>query len=234
MPLSIRYSDLQARQLTYWIIAVECAFAVAYLVIHIWNPELSWGPLRPLFDLNRENSLPTWFSTTQLFTVGVLFVLAAMNNRQKAFLSNSALLVAGAGFILLSADEGAQLHEHLDYMARHFGRQSLLFGGKWGAWILVYVAFGLLVVALGAKHLKALWRNFNSVAVVMLAGAVVYVTGAAGFEIASFPFRNSGTNLDLSTIVLEEFLEMLGVSIILYATLILASRLSAELPAPAD
>lgn len=225
MPLSIPYTDLQAKRVIYWLIAVEIGFALAYVVIHIWLPELTWGPFLPLSDLGGEKSLPTWFSVVQLFAVGALLFLAAMNNRQKEYLSNFALIVAGLAFTSLSADESAQLHEKLD---RHLALSEMFFAGEYGAWIIAYAVLGTLGVALGGKHLILLWRHFRSVAVVGLAGAVTYVVGAVGFEIASFPFRNSKDTLtlNLAAVTFEEFLEMAGVSIILYATLILANRLS--------
>lgn len=228
MPLSVQYTDRHAKRVIYWLIGVECGFALAYVVIHILQPGLPWGPLRPLFNLNYEKSLSTWFSVIQLFSVGALLFLAAMNNRQKEYLSNFTVTVAGLIFILLSADEAAQLHENLGYTLKRFGLHRLSFVGQWGAWIIAYVALGLLGLALGAKHLYALWRHFRSVAVVGLVGAVTYVIGAVGFEIVSFPFRNSDATLTLNVIAVtfEEFFEMVGVSIILYATLILANRLS--------
>jgi hypothetical protein len=232
MPPAVRYTDLQAKRAVYWLIAVEFVFALAYIVIHIRLPELTWGPLRPLFNLDGEKSLPTWFSVVQLFAVGQLLFLAAMNNRQKEHLSNFALIVAGLLFVFLSADEGAQLHENLTYVTREVGLSRLSFVGEWGGWIVAYAVLGVLGVALGAKHLNALWRHFRSVAVVGLTGAAMYVVGAVGFEIASFPLRNSeGTStLHLAAVTVEEFLEMTGVSVILYATLMLVNRLSSCAP----
>ena len=142
--------------------------------------------MRPLSDLDSEKSLSTWFSAVQLLAIAALLLLAARNNRQKEYLSNFALTVAGLIFIWLSADEDTQLHENLTYMARHFGMSEISFVGENGAWLIAYAALGLLGMALGAKHLKALWRHFNSVAVVGLAGVAIYIIGAAGFEIASF------------------------------------------------
>lgn len=228
MPLSIRYTDHQAKRLIYWLIALECGFAVTYLVIHILNPGVSWGPLRPLSDLDSEKSLTTWFSAVQLLAIGALLLLAARNNRQQACLSNFPLNVAGVIFIWLSADEDTQLHENLTYMARHFGLSEISFVGENGAWLIAYAVLGLLGLAFAMKHVKALWRHFNPVAVIGLAGVAVYILGAAGFEIASFPLRNSEATrtLHLLTVLFEEFFEMVGVSIILYATLLLANRVS--------
>ena len=229
MALSVQYTDSQAKRFTYWLIAAEGVFAVAYVIIHIWSPGLTWGPFRPLFNLDKENSLPTWFSVVQLFAVGVLLLLTTVNNRQQDYLSNVALTIAGLLFIGLSADEGAQLHENLTYVARDLGFSQLSFVGEYGAWIIVYAVLGITGLSLGAKHLVSLWRHFRPVAVLGLAGLVTYVIGAVGFEIASFPFRDSEDTLTLNLIavVFEELFEMVGVSIILYATLVLANRLSA-------
>lgn len=228
MSLSIQYTDLQAKHIVYWLVAIECGFALAFVVIHILLPGLSWGPFGPLFDLDREVSLPTWFSVIQLFVVSALLFIAAMNNRHREYLSNFAVIIAGMIFLWLSADEGAQIHERIEFIARYFGQDWLLYDGRWGAFIAVYFVLGLVGLALGAKHLIALWRHYRSVFNIGLVGAAVYIIGAAGFEIASFPFRDSQETLTLKLImvVFEEFLEMLGITIILYATMILASRLS--------
>jgi hypothetical protein len=191
-------------------------------------PESTWGPLRPLTDLDGENSLSTWFSVTQLFVVGAVLMIAAVVNQRSYLLASRALVAAGLVFIALSIDEEAQIHENLTYTAKHFGAHQLPFVGQWNAWIVAYAALGLLATVLAAKHLMALWKHFRPVAVVGGAGALIYVIGAVGFEIASFPFRGSVAtrNLQLLAQTIEEFLEMLGVSVILYAALTLTSRVS--------
>ena len=76
----------------------------------------------------------------------------------------------------------------------------------------------------------ALWKHFRPVAVVGGAGALLYVVGAVGFEIASFPFRDSAATYDLQLMAqtIEEFLEMLGVTVILYAALTLTGWVSTQ------
>jgi hypothetical protein len=226
--LSLHYSDAGARHLFYWLIAVELGFALAYVAIHILWPELTWGPFRPLSDLDGENSLSTWFSVVQLFFVGALLIFAALNNQRKHQLSNVALTIAGLVLIVLSIDEEAQLHENLGYTARSFGLDELPLVGRWMAWIWAYAAIGILALGFAAKHLIALWTHFRPAAVIGLAGAMIYLIGAIGFEIVSFPFRGSEDTRTMQNIAqtIEEFLEMLGVSVVLYATLNLASRLS--------
>jgi hypothetical protein len=226
--LSLQYSDAGARRCIYWLIAVACGFALGYIVIHILWPGHSWGPLRPLSDLDGENSLSTWFSVVQLFVVGALLLFAALNNQRKHQLSSVGIAIAGLVFIGLSIDEEAQLHENLTYQSKRLGMDEVAGIGQWGAWIYAYAALGILAAAFGAKYLTALWRHFRQVTIVGLAGASLYVIGGAGFEIVSFPFRGSETTrtMQLLAQTIEEFLEMLGVSVILYAALLLASRLS--------
>src|SRR5688572_13290926 len=226
--LTLSYTDRQARHLIFWLIAVECGFALAFVVIHIVSPGSCWCPLRPLSNLDGENSLATWFSVVQLFCVGAVLIFAALNNQRTHELSSVALIIAGLLFVGLWIDEEAELHENLDYMARHFGLHEWAFVGRWSAWMVAYAVLGLLALALGARHLVALWRNFRPVAVIGLAGSILYMIGAVGFEIVSFPFRGSAATeaLQLQAQAIEEFLEMLGVSVILYAALALASRLS--------
>lgn len=229
--LTLQFSDTGARRLLFWLIAIECGLALAYVAIHILWPGLTWGPLRPLSDLDGENSLSTWFSVVQLFIVGALLIFAALNNQRKHQLSSVAITIAGLLFIGLSIDEEAQLHENLGYTARTLGLDELPFVGRWMAWIWAYAAIGILALGFAAKHLIALWTHFRPVAVVGLAGALIYVIGAVGFEIVSFPFRGSEDTRTFQRVAqtIEEFLEMLGVSVIFYATLDLASRLSTRL-----
>lgn len=228
MSLSISYERPQARRAAYGLVALEGGFALTYVVIHILFPERSWGPLRPFFDLDGEKSIPTWFSTIQLFAVGALLFLAAANNRQDFYLASAGLYIAGSVFIFLSADEAVQIHENLTYMSRRVGLNEVSFIGQWGAWIVVYAVLGLMGLVLGARHLRALWRHFRPIAVAGLVGASIFFLGAVGFEIASFSFRDTEETrtIALSAVAVEEFLEMLGVTIILYATLDLANRLS--------
>jgi hypothetical protein len=129
---------------------------------------------------------------------------------------------------LASADEAAQIHENLTYLARDRGLNEIWWVGQWGAWIYAYSALGLIGLALGARHLRALRRHSREAAIFGLAGAATYVTGAVGFEIASFPFRNSEETLTLKllAVTVEEFLEMVGVTIILNTTLLLGLDLS--------
>ena len=93
--LSLRFSDFHARRAVHCLIAVEFGLALAYVLIHVLLPDSTWGPLRPLTDLDGENSLATWFSVTQLFIVGATFVVAAFINQRAHLLPRRALVAAG-------------------------------------------------------------------------------------------------------------------------------------------
>lgn len=227
--LTLEYDQLGARRVLYGLIALECVFVAAYVVIHILTPERAWGPLRPFFDLDNEKSLPTWFSVLQLFCVGALLLLVARTGAPDRGLSRTTLTVAGLVFIGLSADEGIQIHEHLTYQSRATPLADIGFIGQWSAWIVAYALLGLIGLALAWRPLYALWKNFRAVAIAGFAGAAIFVLGGVGFEIAGFPFRGSAETeaMLLTMTAFEEFFEMLGVSLMLYATLLFADGLSA-------
>lgn len=229
MSLTLEYDRRSARLLLYGLVALECAFVAAYVLIHIVAPEQAWGPLRPFFDLDSERSVPTWFSVLQLFCIGALLLIMAQNHGLDRRLSATALTIAGVVFIALSADEGIELHENLTYQVRRTRLAEIAIIGQWSAWIVAYALVGLVGLALAWSQLRALWRHFRPVASAGFAGAAIFVLGAVGFEIAGYPFRGSADTekLELAMTAIEEFLEMLGVSLMLYATLLLANGLVA-------
>jgi hypothetical protein len=227
--MTLEYDRTAARRVLYGLIALECVFVAVYVIIHILAPERAWGPLRPFFNLDNEQSLPTWFSVLQLFCVGALLLLVARTGAPDRGLSRTTLTIAGLLFIGLSADEGIQIHENLTYQSRATPLADIAFIGQWSAWIVAYGLLGLLGLVLARKPLLALWRNFRTVAVAGFAGAAMFVLGGVGFEIAGYPFREAAEDERLEQIMtaFEEFFEMLGVSVMLYATLLFTDSLSA-------
>ena len=77
-----------------------------------------------------------------------------------------------------------------------------------------------------------MWQHFKPEAGVAAVGAAVYVGGAVGLEVVSYLLLASGVPADLYLleVAVEEFLEMAGVSVILYAVLRFASRVTAPPP----
>jgi hypothetical protein len=161
----------------------------------------------------------------------MLFV-ASRNNQRKQHVSSSFLIVGSLFFIFLSADEGAAIHEKLTVIAKKLEIYWLLFKGDHGAWIIVYFILAITAILLTAQHFRLLWRYFRREFQIALGGTVVFVTGSIGFDVISYLLLRSGLTPTLykMEVVCEEFLEMSGAIIILYAVLLLSSTIFTKSP----
>lgn len=65
------YSAADARSLLAILLGIELVLVSAYVLTHIIAPGPSLGPLRNFLDVDRAVSIPTWFSSVQLFALGV-------------------------------------------------------------------------------------------------------------------------------------------------------------------
>jgi hypothetical protein len=168
------------------------------------------GAQYPFFHLGREKNLPTWFASIQLCAVayaalGVAQQEAGLNTHEGVLRHRLVWYVLVAGFAFLSLDEFVELHE----MIRPQGRTPV--------WVLVYGPIALLVACYsGYEAWKRQSVDPRLPAVVGLA-CLVMGAGAFGAEWAGFHARSKvwyGV-----TLVVEEFGEMLGVSLLLYSLL---------------
>lgn len=204
-----------------WLILLELLLVSAYCLAHIVLPDLRWGPVRELVDMNRESAIPTWFSTIQLFVISVLLLIVARLPTQL----RRYLILFSFGFLFLSMDEAAEIHERVVGTARTLRWRWLLwltFDGSHKAWVIPY----LIVAAAGAvacyRFFILVWRNYRAEAVIVAGGLALFCAGGIGFEMLTFKFYNHpAQSLYLGTIAAEEFLEMLGMSIVLYGVLLL-------------
>lgn len=128
--------------------------------------------------LGVEANLPSWYSASQLLLVAVAFGLAAGRavQERRAWLA----LAPAAFFVLLSLDEGAQLHERLGWWAEAtFGVGSGLITGPW-----MFVAVPLYGV-LALSVFRAVWplvRGRTEVLALGTVGCALFVVAAAGIE----------------------------------------------------
>jgi len=172
------------------------------------------------FNLDHEATFPTWFSVIQLFMIGLLALATAHSKNYVAPPSKRGLTIFGLGFIFLSLDEGASIHEKITWV---FHNNPLVpyFDGVHGIWIVVYGGIGLIVLAILHRDIIAIIKNFRFESIVFIVGMIIYLAGAGGAETITYFFLDK-TNQFAYTIevILEEFLEMAGASILLYSVLL--------------
>ena len=218
MRLSFDFSVRDATKVFFGLIFLDlCLVSIFAAAILLGSP--SW---RILFNLDREGNIPAWFSSVQLFLTGMIVLLRSREIDPGHSPSRLFFLAVGTGFIFLSADEAASIHEtigraliHVEWMPR--------FKGGHGIWIFVYALIGLILLLACFRRLAAIWNRYRHATSIMAMGLGFALLGAVGLEAISYQFLRSGSTplLYLVEVALEEFLEMSGASIMLYGALLL-------------
>jgi len=223
MKFTISYSVQAAKHLLFVLIAIEAVLVVAYVLTHMTDSLLSIKLLRNMFDLDGDLSIPAWFSSMQLFVISLLLFLLSVQEKSIP-IPTSFFVVGGGVFLFLSLDEGVAIHEKVTILAKRFSFDWMMFRGNHGAWIGSYTLIAVPALWLAIPHLKKMWENYRYAVQMGLVGVAVFVTGAVGLEIASYMFlrESPNTTLYMIEVIFEEFFEMSGVTLMLYAVLLLA------------
>jgi hypothetical protein len=184
------------------------------------------GYLRGLFFFGGEWNLPSLFSSLQLLLLGLLALLCARATPSRAAGRAVWQLMAAVTFYM-AADELLMLHERFDDFAEALGiiahdEQRVLAIAGWQVrpWTLVFFPVALLlglVLGIGlARQLPA--RSFR----LLVASGVLFIAGAVGLEniqahqMASGAIERGALRAHVNMFT-EEMLEMLGVTLAIYA-----------------
>ncbi len=177
----------------------------------------------PMFYVDQEASVPTWYSSAALLLASVLMALFAATKRarkEKFWLHWAALSVI---FCLMSADEIAMLHE---YPIEPLRQGLKLDGALYYAWV---IPGALFVVAVGIGFARALFDLPARTRWLMVLAGGIFVGGAIGVEMLSGAWASGHGEENLTYALIatvEELCEMLGMVLMIYAALdYLAPRL---------
>jgi hypothetical protein len=204
------------------LIAIESVFVVVYAIDALLR-EKYWL-LHGLFDLDGEANIPTWFSSCQLFLVGVTLFLPGVIRHKAERPSRPFLLILSACFLILSLDETAQLHERI---TQWIGRRYMDWLPEiiWGSALLTVsiLAVAIFILRMALRDLSAIWRWSPRSSLLAMAGVCISGFGGVVMEAIGYKFLQYGSPLYKVEVAIEESMEMLGASLILYFTLLLAS-----------
>jgi len=166
--------------------------------------------------LDRETSIPTYFSSLLLLISSVLFALIARLKQ----LSNSSYkyhwILLSVIFLLMSVDETASLHEQLNKPMRLMFNPSgiLLF-----AWVIVAIP---LVILFLIAYLRFFFHLPRKTKILFALATGLYIGGAIGFELigAGLVSQSGFHNLIYFIIaIIEESMEIVGLLFLIYALL---------------
>lgn len=202
------------------------------VVLHFLSYAFLGKPLR-VFDLNAEGNVPTWWSSVQLLMTGLFLGLVALRNCRVDRMFWLLGFLA-AVFVLMSMDEASGLHEKFGKLIDNVlvQRSDTIFHYT-GLWFLVLgVPFVILMIWI-LHQLSRLLDQVPGTRLCLLLGFAVLLIGAVGIEATSnFAVSRESVKTGLESqvasfelvVILEEFFEMTGGSLLLWASFLFAIR----------
>lgn len=136
-----------------------------------------------LFDVDGEANIPAWFSSMQLFCIGVIFIALRMAMGK---CPGSLLFTAmGIGFIFLSMDEAAVIHEKITGVLKQVSWVPRFKGGR-GIWITVYGLIGVWFFIEFKSAMLLVSRRFPGPAMIFISGAGIFLLGSVVLEVCNY------------------------------------------------
>lgn len=170
------------------------------------------SPLASRFNVDEEQSIPTWFSQMLLFVAAALLFMIGFVKRKSHEQFAWHWVVLGIIFLYFSLDEGATLHETLgEYLKAAF---SGLSGPFYFAWV---IPFGVLACLFAVTYIKFLRQLTGKERLWLMAAGFIYVSGALGMEMVGGEVLSANLPFVYYVVcfTLEELLEMIGCALLI-------------------
>ena len=226
-------------------ILVMAGIQLVLAILHVsmvWQDDGALSQrLTRFVHMDREGNLPTWFAATQFLCLAFAFIVLSVLERDTLAPHSGRWQwsICALGAVLLSLDEGAALHEMLGtFLGALFAQAP---DGSWLRalegfpsyyWLLFYVP---IVLPLVFTLLLFVARRIGRNRYLLFAGGFIYVLGAVVLDYlegrygaaghAGLPLVLAGNRYLLDIFLIEESLEMLGLSIVLGAVMQHAANL---------
>jgi hypothetical protein len=187
---------------------------LARIVIHSQTGHGNLWGLLPLFHVDREGNIPTFYSVVTLMVAALLGAIVAARERRAGEVYWKHWAGISAVFGWLSVDEGCHIHEFAIPIGHMVGARGLFFF----AWVIpALVILGMLTVVY-FRMIFSLPRWFRNRAIL---SAAVFIFGALGLEmIGGHIAEKFGMGIVYQMVCgLEELLEMTGVALWICALL---------------
>ena len=159
--------------------------ALLLLVVYEINYLLGnpFETVRILFDINGGANIAAWFSSMQLFSIGIVFLCLRMVTGK---CPGSGLFVAlGIGFIYLSMDEAAVLHEKIAGVLKQVPWIPRFQEGR-GIWITVYGLIGVWLLIVFKTSMVVVSRQVPRSAMIFISGAGVFLLGGVVLQVSNY------------------------------------------------
>lgn len=213
--LSIHFKPTTILKVIGFIIGLTILFSALSVFMRYSTLQHDLFGLAPKFDMDEENTIPTYISSLNLLiAAGLLGIIAlVLKRRDGKFWKQWAIL--GSIFFFLSLDESASLHEGVS------SRFNIMVGGLSGtthyAWAILgsVIILGFLVYF--SRFIFSLPSQSRNLFIFC---GTVYLAGALGSEaLGGYIASQVGkeTILYQISVVAEESLEMLGIYLFIWS-----------------
>ena len=206
-------------RVTRWLAAVVVLLVIASTLGQILRLRFGYSyaaGLVPLFYVDDEGNVPTWYSSISLLAASALLLAIASTVRRHGDGAWRPWTILAVVFAGLSLDEVAQAHELLIAPLR-----GKLGGGGWlyYGWVVPGALFALVVAAAFARFLVRLPSSTRSL---FLVAGLLFLAGALGVEVISAKLDFEYGPADpayVAAVTIEETLEMSAIVVFLHALL---------------
>jgi len=196
------------------IVCLLCANAVGLILRFGFGYDYVMG-LAPLFDLDTEGNIPTFFSVFMALFGAVLLFIIGLDARHRHSIDTRYWFALAAGFLFLSYDEAFQVHEKMTQPMRSFlGGTDL--GYLHYAWVLPALGAVLLATLFFFKFLLRLPAATRRR---LLTAGALFLGGCIGMELINGKhFAAYGDTLVYNCLIMmEEGMEMAGLATLIHA-----------------
>ena len=203
---------LGAAVLLLLLLSVAGQFAT-YVLEHAFLTELA-----PLFYVDQEHNIPTYFSVLLILLAAFLLAVIARNKGRQSLPHASKWMILAFGFFLMAIDEAFEFHERLNIPVGELLGDGAI-GVFYFPWTIPAMA---LVVVLGLYFLRFLFALPAATRFWFVMAAILYLGGAIGIELIGsrhaelYGYENWTYSL---IVTLEEGLEMAGLTVFIWALL---------------
>jgi hypothetical protein len=202
-------------------VAVAIALQLAFAVTFYYRP----GPLTELFHLEIEKNVPSTYSALLLISAAVAAfscTRAATNERVAGLPARYGWSTVGLLLLLMAADEYLSFHERADLLMVKLGiiapGTGLALGGYAWAWVMVGLPFALAIGIPMVFWFNRILSAERYLFYLLVGAGFVFLLGAVGMEgVQVYWNRHNPENPLTVAMMIEEFLEMLGASLALFA-----------------
>ncbi len=204
---SLEINPKKVTRYLYLSITVLAVLHIGNLFLYFWIDDPEKFDFIRLIDFDYEENLPTTFSSMLFFINALLLWIIWRNERQIQGKDKIQWIVLSILFLYLGFDESAKIHENLgDIIETYVNAEGYLYF----PWSIAYLSIFAVLVVL---YFPFFLRLPKSTKIKFVIAAVVFVTGAAGFDIISAKeaYENGTETIKYSVLyTIEELMEMIG------------------------